>query len=117
MGAEAVPEGSNSGGQTPMLTVVENEHSAATTPPPPPMMAKLEPIDMLEMENLDLKIRNQQLVLQSLEHQKLQVVSAVGELAKALEAKRLELTKKYGTPIRRDTVAADGTLLAKTKKP
>lgn len=78
---------------------------------PAPLPLRLEEVDLLSMENLDLKIRNQQLMLQTLDHSRMSTTSNIVELTRLLETKRAELTKKYGRPVRRDTVTADGVFI------
>jgi hypothetical protein len=80
---------------------------------PPP--ARLEENDLLVMSNLNLQLENQNLLLRNLDLQKAQVFAVCADIGRALEAKRIELSKKYGRPIRRDTVAPDGTFITPKK--
>jgi hypothetical protein len=101
---------------TPAAAAMPEPVTDLTVAPQAPPPARLEDVDILAMENLDLKIRNQQLTLRDLDNQRAVAVTALGELARALEMKRVELTKKYGRPVRRDTVTPDGVFIVANPK-
>ena len=81
------------------------------SPPVAPPGQKIDEADRLAIENIFLRMQNSQLQLQNLEHKKNEVVMGMKELQTMMEAKREELSKKYGVVIGPKSLAPDGTII------
>jgi hypothetical protein len=90
----------------PVETAKVVELSPAITPPGKKLLEE----ERLAIENCYLKIQNAVLQMQGLDHQKAQLVETVRALQKEMEELKAKLSAKYGTPIERTTVQADGTI-------
>lgn len=98
----------NDNGSGPGLQVV--------APPITPPGKKLTEEERLSIENIYLKLQNCQLQVQNLDAMKNEIVGQMRQLKDEMEKKRAELTAKYGVPIERTSVKADGTIVETAKE-
>jgi hypothetical protein len=86
-------------------------------PPVAPAGQRIDEADRLALENIFLQMQNRQQLLQILDHQKNEVVMQMKDLQMQMEARRAELSKKYGVPIGPKSIDKNGILVAPAAKP
>lgn len=83
-------------------------------PPEPPKPKALSRQDLIELENLDLKMKNVHLQMQMMQRDLALALTQKDELVKLQVAKREEILKNYGVDIGTVRIGPDGTFLTNT---